>query len=280
MHLITIKSFHTLTQAQTLALKDLLRECINYDKNMPNIQWFSTQANGINSVFLYQKDNDLLGCLKLFFFDDDSVEIALIVKPSSRRQGIATRLYESALELLKQNKVKNLKFRSTKTSNPWLESIGATIFNTELILQHKLQNLPPCPKTSNLAEIENTQDLIELDVLCFEERSLTPNRIHSLLQQDNYHLWVTVVNGKAIAKLHIKFTEETAYIYDVAVHPDNQRQGHAKDILLTALHCALEAEKQIVELEVDRTNIAALRLYTNAGFTCQHTNHHWQLTKI
>jgi len=95
-----------------------------------------------------------------------------------------------------------------------------------------------------------------------------------LATSDN-HLF-SIVDGQAVAvgvlwfAVKTKFNARIAYVFDITVRPDRQRQGHAYRALL-----ALESEVRSlglsgIALHVFGHNIAAQALYAKLGF--QPTN--------
>lgn len=74
---------------------------------------------------------------------------------------------------------------------------------------------------------------------------------------------ITRPQGFAIGRI----TLDEAELLTIAVHPNHQRQGHARAIL-TAFHQALRNQNAtICHLEVAAENHAARALYTATGYT-------------
>ncbi len=73
----------------------------------------------------------------------------------------------------------------------------------------------------------------------------------------------------------------SGHIASLAVRPENRGQGLGCNLLARGIRCCLEAGWPTVELNVDRDNLAALRLYERAGFrpTYAFSNYFLALTR-
>lgn len=56
------------------------------------------------------------------------------------------------------------------------------------------------------------------------------------------------------------------HILNICIHPDYQRQGYGKELLMYACHIATEKNCSNLYLEARRSNINALNLYYAQGF--------------
>lgn len=272
-----IETAHTLSEANNIQLHTLTSECLQHDKYLPPIYWTQMIDVGVPSLFLFKEAGILLGHLKLFFFDNNTTEMVLLVSPQARRQGIATKLYQTALPPLTKKGINEIRFCFAHNQSQWLTKHNATFIETEYVLENVLNTGDLISPHVKHASLQHAQDLIELDILCFEERSLNQDRVQKLLKQINYQLLIIEENQKAIAKLHLKFENNTAYIYDVAVHPEHQRQGHANTILKHALAISNQLKVKKISLDVVSNNENALNLYLKNGFTIKQSHHYWKL---
>jgi ribosomal-protein-alanine N-acetyltransferase len=81
-----------------------------------------------------------------------------------------------------------------------------------------------------------------------------------------YSCWVYEQQGKVIAYVVMSVAAGEAHILTLAVHPDSQGKGYAKQILNYALEIARERGADSVYLEVRPTNDRAISIYQKAGF--------------
>lgn len=72
-----------------------------------------------------------------------------------------------------------------------------------------------------------------------------------------------VLGGMGYAAMSEKMTK-TAMLHQLYVHPDHQRQGVGRDIFAELETCFPDAE--IMRLEVEPRNLAAIEFYTGLGF--------------
>lgn len=74
------------------------------------------QHRSLPTSFLYYQNGSLIGFLSVYFFYDDAVEVAVLVSPQYRRQGIAKQLIKEALPLIKSQNYFNLIFHAPHAS--------------------------------------------------------------------------------------------------------------------------------------------------------------------
>jgi [ribosomal protein S18]-alanine N-acetyltransferase len=84
--------------------------------------------------------------------------------------------------------------------------------------------------------------------------------------QAGYSGWVVEqedkVLGFILATLHVGET----HILNLCIHPDFQRRGYGRQLLVHLLDVAKEKGNGVAFLEVRRSNLGAIELYKNEGF--------------
>ena len=94
------------------------------------------------------------------------------------------------------------------------------------------------------------------------------NRPHYDPTQD---LFLAIADEKVIAYLDVsRETEIGRMVFDCMVCPDKRRKGIATTLLNHALHYASETGIQVVHVNIERDNIAAIGLLEKLGFTFVH----------
>ena len=91
-----IQSTNTLNDHQLLEAKALIAVCQNYDGTFRD-PYLSNMLNfdpDMPAFFLYYEKDELVGLLTVYA-DDPDVDVAILVHPNHRRQGIARALYRS-----------------------------------------------------------------------------------------------------------------------------------------------------------------------------------------
>jgi ribosomal-protein-alanine N-acetyltransferase len=78
--------------------------------------------------------------------------------------------------------------------------------------------------------------------------------------------WVAETENRLVGMLVLWMIVDEAHIATVATHPDFQRQGIARNLLVEALNSAYNEGAKSALLEVRAGNEAALKMYTGFGF--------------
>jgi len=71
---------------------------------------------------------------------------------------------------------------------------------------------------------------------------------------------------RALAGQQIDMNEQTGHLMNIAVDPAHRGKGIATTLIERGINYLKSLEADSVELEVRRTNVAAIRLYENLGF--------------
>jgi [ribosomal protein S18]-alanine N-acetyltransferase len=115
--------------------------------------------------------------------------------------------------------------------------------------------------------------LIEIDlpaVLAIEEASFPSPWSHAafLHELNNPHSCLTVAeqDGTVIGYLCCWYVADEIQILDVAVHPEHRRKGVGERLLHHALTTGRMRDASSANLEVRRSNVAAIALYEKFGF--------------
>lgn len=78
--------------------------------------------------------------------------------------------------------------------------------------------------------------------------------------------WVKEIDHQVVGFIMITAHSVEAHILNLCVHPEFQRQGVGRELLLYALNMAQSMGIGIAFLEVRRSNLAAIILYEKLGF--------------
>ena len=91
-----IQATNTLNDHQLLEAKALIAICQKYDGTFrdPYLSNILNFDPDMPAFFLYYEKGELVGLLTVYA-DDPDVEVAILVHPNHRRQGIARALYRS-----------------------------------------------------------------------------------------------------------------------------------------------------------------------------------------
>lgn len=270
-----------LNPTQLNALEELSTLCRSADGDVPAIyphilvQKRSTESN----VFYYEGDK-LIGFLSVYFFYMDACEVAVLVDPSHRRQGIAKQLIQTIIPLVKAKQINTLIFSTAPAINEaWLLRLGLQYQNSEYHMQRK--SYEPIFITNQALSIrkateEDIPALCSIDELCFNvDQTNMYSRFMNLLDDGDYTLLLALHNEKAVGKAHIRWQAETATFSDIAIIPSCQKQGWGGELLSYCINHALTLGKTKLALDVETFNEKALNLYIRHGFKSVNTNDFW-----
>lgn len=143
-----IQATNTLTDHQLLEAKALIAICQKYDGTFRD-PYLSNMLNfdpDMPAFFLYYEKGELVGLLTIYA-DDPDVEVAILVYPNHRRQGIARALYGSF---------------ETETASYPIESVT---FQTERVF---LERHPEFASNWGLVEDEETETWLGRDRTPYE----------------------------------------------------------------------------------------------------------------
>lgn len=274
-----------LTQRQLNKLKQLIMQCKRVDKSTPNIYMhLLSQPRAYPASLLYMHKQQLLGFLSAYFFYEDACEVAVMVDPRARKKGIANKLIQSVLPLVRSQGIVRLIFSCPGEANlDWLKARGFVFDHREYhmerlkldeIIEKNEANLTFCN-----AKPEFIKEFCALDQLCFpKEHGENPTQYDNLLDNpEEYELIAAFKDNKLIGKAHLRYTNKGATFSDIAIHPDLQGQGLGSHLLAHTVNVAIRRGKKQLGLDVEAINTRALNLYTRLGFTIQNTCDYWAI---
>jgi ribosomal-protein-alanine N-acetyltransferase len=82
-----------------------------------------------------------------------------------------------------------------------------------------------------------------------------------------YPGWVLRFDDEIIGFVMISVAANECHVLNLCLHPDHQRRGHGKKLLIHALKWAKNKGAGMVYLEVRRSNVPAITLYQQMQFT-------------
>ncbi|KTD24278.1 MULTISPECIES: GNAT family N-acetyltransferase [Legionella] len=272
-----------LNPVQLDAVNQLASLCREVDGSTPPLYPHILEQKRLHdSNVLYFQDNTLVGFLSVYFFYADACEVSVIVAPSHRRQGIAKQLLRTIMPLLVAKQMNNLIFSTPEAVNDeWLSRFGFIYHHSEYQMQR--QSFEPILITKQILTVRKATEkdiplLCHIDELCFpEEEDNMPVRFNTLLEENNYTILLAFRQGRAVAKAHIRWQEDSAILSDIAVLPKYQRQGLGSELLSYCINHALSRGTTTLVLDVETSNQNALNLYTRHGFKTINATDFWTI---
>ncbi|STX44729.1 N-terminal GNAT family acetyltransferase [Legionella donaldsonii] len=273
------------SDTQLSAIDDLAALCRAADGGVPPLyrHLLIEKRATDNNVFYYQ-DNHLAGFLSVYFFYEDACEISIIVDPTYRRQGIATQMLQSIMPLLLTKQINTVIFSTpAKLNDEWLSRLGFHYQSSEYHMQrHSYEPVLISRRelTMRPATAADIPILSVIDEACFEAAKETDMaaRFNSLLNDNNYVIFLASLQEKPVGKAHIRWQSDDAILSDIAILPAYQRQGLGSELLAWCINNSLSQGKTHLALDVETSNQGALDLYTRHGFKTKDANDYWAIS--
>ncbi len=118
------------------------------------------------------------------------------------------------------------------------------------------------------AERSDAVALAELERACFNYDALSQRNFTWMLTKGNAHILVAEENGQLLAYVLVLYKRATslARLYSLAVLPECQGRGIARELMQRAEHEARERDCIYMRLEVRPDNVPAIALYHKLGY--------------
>lgn len=257
-----------------IALQSLLTACQKVDGHtIPVYPHLLAEHRSGPPSLLYYDEGMLVGFLAVFHFHPDACEVALLVDPTHRRQGLATALWKTMLPSLQAIRP-SLKYLIISTPSDFSPNV---LKQHALYFQHSEYDMEylgktPCilldtPLTIRPAEHTDIVDLCSIDKACFNPNRQHPElRVKHSLNNPSVHVFVAEHADQIIGQVHLTFEKTQARLTDLAVLPAWQRQGFGQTLIEHCLNYALNYHQYRITLVVAAQNQHALHLYQNLGF--------------
>ena len=273
-----IQATITLTDHQLLEAKALIAICQNDDGTFRD-PYLSNMLNfdpDMPAFFLYYEKGELVGLLTIYA-DDQDVEVAILVHPNHRRQGIARALYGS--------------FEKETASYP----IESVTFQTERIF---LENHPDFASNWGLDEDEETETWLgrdrtayaldsrsDVDVLLaepsyleaiaqlhhqtFADEEVSHRYISEALKDPDSLLYILLKEGQVIGVCTVDVSGKCNYLYGLAIAEVYRGQGYGSYLAKSVVNQLMEKNDKEFQIAVEDDNVCAKRLYEKLGFVTQ-----------
>lgn len=111
------------------------------------------------------------------------------------------------------------------------------------------------------------RQIAELETICFS-MPWSENAIAGELTNP-LSLWLVAVEGETVAGyVGSQSVMDEADMMNVAVAPEYRRKGVGRELVLSLIEQLRNNDVHSLSLEVRPTNVAAIRMYEQLGFTC------------
>ena len=266
-----IQATHTLNDHQLLEAKALIAACQKYDETFRD-PYLSNMLNfdpDMPAFFLYYEKGELVGLLTVYA-DDPDVEVAILVHPNHRRQGIARALYRS--------------FETETTERVFLERHPEFASNWGLVEDEETETWLgkdrrpyPLATVSNLEVVladRSYQDQIsQLKFEAFSEehesREVVDRYVVKALKDPESRLYILLKNGQVIGTCTVDLSSNTNYFYGLAISELERGKGYGSYLAKSLVNQLIEQNDKEFQIAVEDSNVGAKRLYEKIGFVKQ-----------
>lgn len=277
-----IQATHTLNDHQLLDAKALIATCQNNDGTFRD-PYLSNMLNfdpNMPAFFLYYEKGELVGLLTVYA-DDPDVEVAILVHPNHRRQGIARALYRSFETETASYLIESVTFQTERVfleRHPEFASNWGLVEDEETETWLGKDRSPyPLETVSNLEVVladRSYQDQIsQLKFEAFSEehesREVVDRYVAKALKDPESRLYILLKNGQVIGTCTVDLSSNTNYFYGLAIAELERGKGYGSFLAKSLVNQLIEQNDKAFQIAVEDSNVGAKRLYEKIGFVKQ-----------
>ena len=277
-----IQSTNTLNDHQLLEAKSLIAICQNDDGTFRDL-YLSNMLNfdpDMPAFFLYYEKGELVGLLTVYA-DDPDVEVAILVHPNHRRQGIARALYRSFETETTSYPIESVTFQ---TERVFLERHPEFVNNWGLVEDEETETWLgkdrrpyPLATVSNLdvllADRSYQDQISQLKFQAFSEehesREVVDRYVAKALKDPESRLYILLKNGQVIGTCTVDLSSNTNYLYGLAIAELERGKGYGSYLAKSLVNQLIEQNDKEFQIAVEDSNVGAKRLYEKIGFVKQ-----------
>ena len=277
-----IQARNKLSQEELSEAKKLINCCQAYDGTYRD-PYLSNMLNfnpDMPAFFLYYEKGELVGLLTVYA-DDQDVEVAILVHPNHRRQGIARALYRSFEKETASYPIESVTFQ---TERVFLERHPDFINNWGLVEDEETETWLgkdrrpyPLATVSNLdvllADRSYQDQISQLKFQAFSEehesREVVNRYVAEALKDPESRLYILLKNGQVIGTCTVDLSSNTNYLYGLAIAELERGQGYGSYLAKSLVNKLIEQNDKEFQIAVEDSNVGAKRLYEKIGFVKQ-----------
>ena len=277
-----IQSTNTLNDHQLLEAKALIAVCQNYDGTFRE-PYLSNMLNfdpNMPAFFLYYEKDELVGLLTVYA-DDQDVEVAILVHPNHRRQGIARALFTSFEKETASFPIRSVTFQ---TERIFLDHHPDFVSNWGLVEDEETETwLGKDRRPYLLATVSNLEVLLadssyqeQISQLKFqafseehESREVVDRYVAEALKDPESRLYILLKNCQVIGTCTVDLSSNTNYFYGLAISELERGKGYGSYLAKSLVNQLIEQNDKEFQIAVEDSNVGAKRLYEKIGFVKQ-----------
>ena len=277
-----IQSTNTLNDHQLLEAKALIAICQKYDGTFRD-PYLSNMLNfdpDMPAFFLYYEKGELVGLLTVYA-DDQDVEVAILVHPNHRRQGIARALYRSFEKETASYPIESVTFQTERIfleNHPDFASNWGLVEDEETETWLGKDRRPyPLATVSNLdvllADRSYQDQISQLKFQAFSEehesKEVVDRYVAKALKDPESRLYILLKNGQVIGTCTVDLSSNTNYLYGLAIAELERGKGYGSYLAKSLVNQLIEQNDKAFQIAVEDSNVGAKRLYEKIGFVKQ-----------
>ena len=269
-----IQSTNTLNDHQLLEAKALIAICQKYDGTFRD-PYLSNMLNfdpDMPAFFLYYEKGELVGLLTVYA-DDPDVEVAILVHPNHRRQGIARALYGSFEKETASYPIESVTFQ---TERIFLECHPDFASNWGLVEDEETETWLGRDRTAYaldsrsdvdvlLAEPSYLEAIAQLHHQTFADEVEAPEVSHryilEALKDPDSLLYMLLKEGQVIGVCTVDMSGKCNYLYGLAIAEVYRGQGYGSYLAKSVVNQLMEKNDKEFQIAVEDDNVGAKRLY-------------------
>ena len=277
-----IQARNKLSQEELSEAKKLINCCQAYDGTYRD-PYLSNMLNfnpDMPAFFLYYEKGELIGLLTVYA-DDPDVEVAILVHPNHRRQGIARALYRSFETETASYPIESVTFQ---TERVFLERYPDFVNNWGLVEDEETETWLgkdrrpyPLATVSNLdvllADRSYQDQISQLKFQAFSEehesREVVDRYVAKALKDPESRLYILLKNGQVIGTCTVDLSSNTNYLYGLAIAEHERGKGYGSYLAKSLVNQLIEQNDKEFQIAVEDSNVGAKRLYEKIGFVKQ-----------
>ena len=277
-----IQSTNTLNDHQLLEAKAFIAICQKYDGTFRD-PYLSNMLNfdpDMPAFFLYYEKGELVGLLTIYA-DDQDVEVAILVHPNHRRQGIARALYGSFEKETASYPIESVTFQ---TERIFLENHPDFACNWGLVEDDETEtwlgkDRRPYPLVNDsnlevlLADRSYQDQISQLKFQAFSEehesREVVDRYVAKALKDPESRLYILLKDGQVIGTCTVDLSSNTNYFYGLAIAELERGNGYGSYLAKSLVNQLIEQNDKEFQIAVEDSNVGAKHLYEKLGFVKQ-----------
>ena len=241
-----------------------LSNMLNFDHEMP-------------AFFLAYQGEQLVGLLTVYA-DDEDVELAILVHPDYRRQGLALKLYANYQAETAKYPIASVIFQTERVfldKHPNLATAWDLVENTDTETWLGRERVPyqlsqQAELTVSLAQAYHADDIARFQTQVFDsDYEVALRYAREAIADADSLLYLLEHSGAVIGSCTVDVSTDDNYLYGLAIAPGQQQKGYGTYLVKAVINDLITKNDKPFQIAVEDDNLIAKRLYENIGFTKQ-----------